>query len=113
MKKIEAIIRPSKLKAVQLGLKEAGIPCNTIIPVKGSGLQKTYTERYRGTEQNMILQTRIMIICIVSDANLDKAIDIILDNASEGLVGDGKIFIYPVEDAIRIRTRTRGIEAIK
>ena len=61
----------------------------------------------------MILQTRIMIICIVSDENLDKCIDIILDNASENLVGDGKIFVYHVEDAIRIRTRTRGIEAIK
>lgn len=113
MKKIEAIIRPSKLKAVQIGLKKAGIPCNTVIPVKGSGLQKTYTERYRGTEQSMILQTRIMIICIVSDENLDKCIDVILDHASENLVGDGKIFVYPVEDAIRIRTRTRGLEAIK
>jgi|TARA_R110001592_G_C13103224_1_gene744351 nitrogen regulatory protein P-II 1 len=113
MKKIEAIIRPSKLKVVQEGLKAAGIPCNTIIPVKGSGMQKTYTERYRGTELSMILQTRIMIICIVSDDNLETAINVILDNASEGLVGDGKIFVYPVEDAIRIRTRTRGIDAIK
>lgn len=113
MKKIEAIIRPSKLKAVQLGLKEAGIPCNTVIPVKGTGLQKTYTERYRGTEQSMIMKTRIMIICVVSDDYLETCLDVILDNASEGLVGDGKIFIYPVEDAIRIRTRTRGIEAIR
>ncbi|WP_445732022.1 P-II family nitrogen regulator [Mariniflexile sp.] len=113
MKKVEAIIRPSKLKDVQQGLREADIPCLTIVPVKGSGLQKSYTERYRGTEQSMILQTRIMIMCIVSDSNLEKCIDIILDNASEGQVGDGKIFIYPVEDAIRIRTRTRGIEAIK
>ncbi|MDO7173803.1 P-II family nitrogen regulator [Mariniflexile sp. AS56] len=113
MKKVEAIIRPSKLKDVQQGLREADIPCLTIVPVKGSGLQKSYTERYRGTEQSMILQTRIMIMCIVSDSNLDKCIDIILDNASEGQVGDGKIFVYPVEDAIRIRTRTRGIEAIK
>ena len=79
MKKIEAIIRPSKLKDVQTGLKAAGIPCNTIIPVKGSGLQKTYTERYRGTEQSMILQTRIMIICVVSDDNLETAIDVILE----------------------------------
>ena len=113
MKKIEAIIRPSKLKAVQKGLKEAGIPCITAVPVKGIGLQKTYSERYRGTEQSMIMQTRIMIICIVSDSNLETAIDVILDNASENLVGDGKIFVYHVEDAIRIRTRTRGIEAIK
>lgn len=61
----------------------------------------------------MIMKTRIMIICVVSDDNLENAIDVILDNASKGLVGDGKIFIYPVEDAIRIRTRTRGIEAIR
>ena len=113
MKKVEAIIRPSKLKAVQKGLKEAGIPCLTVIPVKGSGLQTSYSERYRGTEQAMILHTRIMIMCIVSDDNLEKCISVILDNASEGQVGDGKIFIYPVEEAIRIRTHTRGKEAIR
>lgn len=112
MKKVEAIIRPSKLKAVQKGLKEAEIPCITVVPVKGCGLQKSYSERYRGTEQSMILQTRIMIMCIVSDVNLEKCINVILDNASEGQVGDGKIFVYPVEEAIRIRTRTRGKEAI-
>ena len=112
MKKVEAIIRPSKLKAVQAGLKEAGIPCITVVPVKGTGLQKTYSERYRGTEQSMILHTRVMIICVISDENLEKCIDVILDNASEGKVGDGKIFIYDVFDAIRLRTRTRGSEAI-
>ena len=84
MKKVEAIIRPSKLKAVQRGLKEADMPCVTVIPVKGTGLQKSYSERYRGTEQSMILQTRVMIICVVSDENLEKCIDVILDNASEG-----------------------------
>ena len=113
MKKVEAIIRPSKLKAVQRGLKEANIPCLTVVPVKGTGLQTSYSERYRGTEQSMILKTRIMIMCIVSDDNLEKCIDIILDNSSENMVGDGKIFIYNVEEAIRIRTRTRGGEAIK
>lgn len=112
MKKIEAIIRPSKLKAVQKGLKDAGIPCITAIPVKGTGLQKTYSERYRGTEQSMIMQTRIMIICIVSDDNLETGINVILDNASENLVGDGKIFIYHVEDALRISTKVRGADAI-
>ncbi len=113
MKKIEAIIRPSRLQAVQSGLKEAGIPCLTVVPVKGTGLQNSYAERYRGVEQTMILQTRVMIICIVSDENLDICIDVILDNASSGEVGDGKIFIYDVQDAIRIRTRTRGGEAIR
>ncbi|MCK5441523.1 MAG: P-II family nitrogen regulator [Maribacter sp.] len=112
MKKVEAIIRPSKLKAVQRGLKEAEIPCITVIPVKGSGLQKSYSERYRGTEQSMILQTRVMIICVISDDNLEKCVDVILENASENLVGDGKIFIYNVEDAIRLSSKVRGNEAI-
>ena len=113
MKKIEAIIRPSKLKAVQQGLKEADIPCITVIPVKGSGLQKTYSERYRGAEQNMILQTRVMIMCIISDENLQKCIDVVLDNAGTDQTGDGKIFIYDVQDAIRISTKVRGAEAIR
>lgn len=112
MKKVEAIIRPSKLKAVQRGLKEADIPCITVIPVKGSGLQKSYSERYRGTEQSMILQTRVMIICVISDENLDKCVNVILDKAAEDKVGDGKIFIYNVEDAIRLSTNARGNEAI-
>lgn len=112
MKKVEAIIRPSKLKAVQRGLKEADIPCITVIPVKGSGLQKSYSERYRGTEQSLILQTRVMIICVISDENLEKCVDVILDNGSENQIGDGKIFIYNVEDAIRLSTKVRGKAAI-
>ncbi|MDG2491236.1 MAG: P-II family nitrogen regulator [Flavobacteriaceae bacterium] len=112
MKKIEAIIRPSKLKAVQQGLKDAGIPCLTVLPASGSGLQKSFTKIYRGTEQSLTLQQRTMIICVVSDENLDKCVDTILDNGSDGQVGDGKIFIYNVEDAIRMSSRVRGNEAI-
>ncbi|MFK5972109.1 MAG: P-II family nitrogen regulator [Flavobacteriaceae bacterium] len=112
MKKVEAIIRPSKLKAVQRGLKEADIPCITVIPVKGSGLQKSYSERYRGTEQSMILHSRVMIICVVSDIHLNKCIDVIKDNASENQVGDGKIFVYDVQDAIRLSTGVQGDDAI-
>lgn len=112
MKKVEAIIRPSKLKAVQRGLKEAGIPCITVIPVKGSGLQKSYSERYRGTEQSMILHSRVMIMCVVNDIHLDKCIDVIKENASENQVGDGKIFIYDVQDAIRLSTGVQGNDAI-
>lgn len=113
MKKVEAIINPSKLKDVQAGLKTAEIPCMTVINVKGSGLQKSYSEVYRGTEKSMILRNKVMIICIISDENLEKCINTILDNASTENVGDGKIFVYDVMDAIRIRTRTRGAEAIK
>ncbi|MFC2127648.1 P-II family nitrogen regulator [Bacteroidota bacterium] len=112
MKKIEAIIRPSKLKAVQKALKEEGIPCITVIPVKGTGLQKGYSERYRGTEQSMILHNRTMIICVVSNDNRDKCIDIILENASDNRLGDGKIFVYDVEEAVRISSRVRGNDAI-
>ena len=113
MKKIEAIIKPSKLKPVQLALKEAGIPCMTVMNVKGTGLQKSYSQVYRGSEKSNILKSRVMIICIISDENLDKCIDIIMDNASTESVGDGKIFVYNVEDAIRIRTRVRGNDAIR
>lgn len=113
MKKVEAIIRPSTLQAVQQGLKKEGIPCITVIPVKGSGLQKTYSERYRGAEQTMILQTRVMIICVISDENLEKCVNVILDNAGTDQTGDGKIFIYDVQDAIRISTKVRGNEAIR
>jgi nitrogen regulatory protein P-II 1 len=112
MKKIEAIIKPSKLKDVQRGLKEAGIPCITVIPVKGTGLQKTYSEHYRGTEQSMILQSRVMIMCVVSDYNMEMCINVILDNSSDGETGDGKIFIYDVAEAIRISSKVRGAEAI-
>jgi nitrogen regulatory protein P-II 1 len=112
MKKVEAIIRPSKLKAVQRGLKQADIPCITVIPVKGTGLQKSYSERYRGTEQSMILQSRVMIMCVISDSNLEKCINVIKDNAAENQVGDGKIFVYNVEDAIRLSNGTTGDAAI-
>lgn len=113
MKKIEAIIKPSKLKDVQVGLKEAGIPCMTVMNVKGSGLQKSYSKVYRGSEKSNILKSKVMIMCVVSDENLEKCVTVIMDNASTESVGDGKIFVYDVQDAIRIRTRTRGNEAIR
>ena len=89
------------------------MPCLKVVPVKGSGLQKSYSERYRGVERSMKLKTRIMLFCIVSDDNLEKCIDIILDNASDKSVGNGKIFIYHIDEVIRIRTKTGGGEAIK
>jgi nitrogen regulatory protein P-II 1 len=112
MKKIEAIIRPSKLKAIQQGLKDVDIPCLTVLPASGTGLQKSFTKIYRGTEQSLTLQQRTMIMCVVSDENLDKCVNVILKFGSDGEVGDGKIFIYKVEDAIRMSTGVRGHEAI-
>lgn len=112
MKKVEAIIRPSKLKAIQKGLKNVDIPCITVIPVSGTGLQKSYTKMYRGTEQSLALQNRTMIICVISDENLEKCVDTILEFGSDGQVGDGKIFIYDVKDAIRLSTKVRGDHAL-
>ncbi|MGL1904182.1 MAG: P-II family nitrogen regulator [Fibrobacterales bacterium] len=113
MKKVEAIVKPSKLEAIQRALSEAGIPCMTVTPVKGAGLQRGYTEIYRGTEKSMILLSKVKIECIVSDDNLEKCVAVITDTASEGQVGDGKLFIYDVIDAVRLRTKTRGVEAIR
>tara|TARA_B100001250_G_C19544070_1_gene676035 strand:+ start:319 stop:660 length:342 start_codon:yes stop_codon:yes gene_type:complete len=112
MKKIEAIIRPSKLKSIQQGLKDVEIPCMTVVPASGTGLQKSYTKIYRGTQESLTLQNRIMIICIISDENVEKCVDAILKFGSDGEVGDGKIFIYNVEDAIRMSTKVRGNKAI-
>ncbi len=108
MKKIEAIVKPSKLKAIQKGLIDANIPCMTVVPVRGAGLQQGYSEIYRGTEKSMILLPKVMIICVVSDENVERCLDVILDNASEGNTGDVKIFIYDVNAAIRIRNKDRG-----
>jgi nitrogen regulatory protein P-II 1 len=113
MKKIEAIVKPSKLKAIQAGLLKAGIPCMTVVPVKGIGLQQGFPEIYRGTEKPIVLLSKVMIICVVSDENLDTCIDVILEHGSEGKVGDGKIFVYDVLDAIRMRNKVRGEDAIK
>ncbi|MFY7890883.1 MAG: P-II family nitrogen regulator [Spirosomataceae bacterium] len=113
MKRVEAIVKPSKLEAIQKGLTLAQMPCMTVVPVKGAGMQKGYSEIYRGAEKPMILMSKVMIICVVSDENLEKCIDVILENASEGNVGDGKIFVYDVYDAVRIRNGERGSAAIR
>ncbi len=113
MKKIEAIVRPSKLKAIQSALIAADIPCMTVMAAKGSGLQKSYAEVYRGTERPLILHSKVLIMCIVSDENLEKCINVIMENASEGNLGDGKIFVYDVLDAVRIRNGVRGSDAIR
>jgi len=113
MKKVEAIIKPSKLEAIKEAMVAADIPCMTISPVKGAGLQQGYTEVYRGRELKLNLLNKVKLEVVVSDENLDKLIDIIVENAHTGEHGDGKIFVYDVEDAIRIRTQERGPSAIR
>jgi len=113
MKKIEAIIKPSKLEVIKENLAGADIPSMTIFPVRGAGVQKGFKEIYRGHEFRLNLLNKVKIECVVSDENVDKVIDIIVETAHTGEIGDGKIFVYNVEDAVRIRTKERGPNAIR
>ena len=112
MKKIEAIIRPFKLEEVKEALVEEGIRGLTISEVRGYGRQKGHTETYRGSEYRIEFVPKIKIEVIVEDSKVEKIIDAILKTAKSGQVGDGKIFIYEVEDAVRIRTGESGKDAL-
>jgi len=113
MKKIEAIIRPTKFDEVVQGLSEAGITCGmTITEVKGFGRQKGFVEIYRGREYGIRFIPKIKIEIVLNDELVEKAISVIIEKAKTGEVGDGKIFIFNLEDAIRIRTGQRGKEAL-
>lgn len=112
MKKIEAIIRPHKLDEVQEALSEAGFMGLTVSEVRGYGRQKGHKEVYRGTEYNINFVPKVKIELICTDDRLEKALQIIIDVGKTGQVGDGKIFIYDVKDAIRIRTSESGEAAL-
>ncbi|MCK9281818.1 MAG: P-II family nitrogen regulator [Melioribacteraceae bacterium] len=108
MKKIEAIIRPFKLDDVKDALLEEGIRGMTVTEVRGYGRQKGHKETYRGSEYQIEFIPKIKIEVVVDDSLTEKVIEAILKTAKTGQVGDGKIFIYNVEDAIRIRTDESG-----
>jgi nitrogen regulatory protein P-II 1 len=112
MKKIEAIIRPFKLEDVKEALIEEGIRGLTISEVRGYGRQKGHTETYRGSEYRIEFVPKIKIEVVVEDSKVEKIVDAILKTAKSGQVGDGKIFIYNVEDAVRIRTGESGKDAL-
>jgi nitrogen regulatory protein P-II 1 len=112
MLKIEAIIQPAKLDIVKEALIEAGIEGITILEARGHGRQKGHTEFYRGREYTVDLLPKVKLEIIVADALKDKVIQAILGAARTGHIGDGKIFISRVEDAIRIRNDERGESAI-
>ncbi len=112
MKKIEAIIRPFKLDEVKEALIEEGIKGLTISEVRGYGRQKGHTETYRGSEYRIEFVPKMKIEVVVDDPLVDKVIDAILRTAKTGQVGDGKIFIYDVQDVIRIRTEESGKSAL-
>ncbi len=112
MRKIEAIIRPSKLDDIREALEEIGVKGMTISEVKGYGRQKGHTELYRGSEYNIDFLPKVKIEVIVGDGMLDKVVKTIITNAKTGQVGDGKIFIFPVEQVIRVRTAEVEEDAI-
>lgn len=112
MKKIEAIIRPHKLDDVRNGLQEAGFRGLTVSEVKGYGRQKGHSEIYRGAEYKISFLPKLKMELVCPDGNVDKAVSIILKFAKTGEVGDGKIFIYPIEEAIRVRTEEVGDDAL-
>jgi nitrogen regulatory protein PII len=112
MKKIEAIIRPFRLDDVREALGEIGVKGLTLTEVKGYGRQKGHTELYRGSEYQIDFLPKIKLEVIVSDRMADKVVDAIMNAAKTGQVGDGKIFVYPVEDVIRVRTGESGEDAL-
>jgi nitrogen regulatory protein PII len=112
MKKIEAIIRPFRIDDVREALSEIGIKGMTLTEVKGYGRQKGHTELYRGSEYQIDFLPKVKIEVVVSDALVEKVVDTILKTAKTGQVGDGKIFISSVEDAIRVRTGESGEDAL-
>ncbi|MFN7451503.1 MAG: P-II family nitrogen regulator [Alphaproteobacteria bacterium] len=112
MKKIEAIIKPFKLDDVKEALQEIGLQGITVIEARGCGRQKGHTELYRGAEYVVDFLPKVKIEVIVDDPMVEKTISAIMTAAQTGRIGDGKIFVSPVDDAIRIRTGERGPNAI-
>jgi len=112
MKKIEAIIKPFKLDEVKDALQEAGLQGITVVEAKGFGRQKGHTELYRGAEYVVDFLPKVKIELIVTDNLVDKAIEAIQSSAQTGRIGDGKIFVSTIEQAIRIRTGESGDDAI-
>jgi nitrogen regulatory protein P-II 1 len=112
MKKIEAIIKPFKLDEVKEALQEVGLKGMTVTEVKGFGRQKGHTELYRGAEYVVDFLPKVKIELVLEDGLVDRAVEAILQAAKTDRIGDGKIFIYDLEGAIRIRTGERGADAL-
>ncbi len=112
LKKIEALITPFKLEEVKEALTEVGIEGMTVTEVKGFGRQKGHTEIYRGSEYTVDFLPKVKLEIILGEALVDKAIAAILKGAKTGKIGDGKIFVLPVDEAIRIRTEDKGEKAV-
>lgn len=113
MKKVEAIIKPFKLEDVKDALSEVGIQGMTVTEVKGFGRQKGHTEIYRGSEYTVDFLPKVKIEIVVDDGKVEQVVKAIETTANTGKIGDGKIFVSAVEQAVRIRTGDRGVDAIE
>src|SRR5215212_8578170 len=112
MKKIEAIIKPFKMEDVKEALTEVGVEGMTISEVKGFGRQKGHTEIYRGSEYTVDFLPKVKFEIVITEDRVQRAVDAIVQSARTGKIGDGKVFILPIDDVIRIRTQERGEAAI-
>jgi nitrogen regulatory protein P-II 1 len=112
MKKIEAIIRPHLLESVKDALQALGVQGLTISEVKGFGRQKGHTEVYRGSEYKVEFVPKLKLEVVLDDEVVEQAVDAVIKTARTGKFGDGKIFVFPVEEAVRIRTGEHGINAV-
>jgi nitrogen regulatory protein PII len=112
MKKLEAIIKPFKLEEVKEALAGVGVEGMTVSEVKGFGRQKGHTEIYRGSEYTVDFLPKIKVEVVLSDSQVSAAINAIVKAARTGKIGDGKVFVSPIEDAVRIRTEEKGEEAV-
>ena len=112
MKQITAVIKPFKLEEVREGLAEVGVTGLTVTEVKGFGRQKGHTELYRGAEYVVDFLPKVKVELVIKDADVDRCVEAIVKAAKTGKIGDGKIFISPVEQAIRIRTGETGEDAV-
>jgi nitrogen regulatory protein P-II 1 len=112
MKKIEAIIRPEKLEALRMQLEEVGYPGIMVTEIKGHGKQRGVSHQFRGQEYKQYFLTKIRVEIVVTDSQVKKLVDAITEACRSGAVGDGKIFVSPVEQAVRIRSGETGDAAV-
>ena len=112
MKKVEAIVKPFKLEDIKEALSEIGIQGMTVTEVKGFGRQKGHTEIYRGSEYTVDFLPKVKLEIVVDDEQVDDVIDKIFSTANTSKIGDGKVFVSPIEEAVRIRTGERGPDAV-
>ncbi len=112
MKKIEAIVRPERVSVVRKALEEVGYPGMTITDVKGHGTQKGSVQHYRGTEFVVDILHKVKLELVVADEAVDKLIKVICENGRTGAVGDGKIFVWTIDEVVRVRTGETGATAV-